>query len=128
MSSARVLVVDDHPINTELCVFLLEAEGFDIRTAGDAAEALGIIREFEPEVVVIDLHLPGMNGLSLTEKLRGDPANAALCIIVVTSYAMQSDEESAYVAGCNGYLRKPISTREFGSYVRRCMTASRHIN
>jgi two-component system cell cycle response regulator DivK len=128
MSSARVLVVDDHPINTELCVFLLQEEGFDIRTATDADEALGILREFAPDVMLIDLRLPGMDGLSLTEMLRGDPANDGLCIIVVTSYAMRSDEEKAYIAGCNGYLRKPISTREFGSYVRRCLNESQQLS
>lgn len=117
----RALVIDDHPINSELCVFLLESDGFEVKSAADSEEAERLIREFAPSVIIMDINLPGKDGLTLTRQLRADPANREVCVIAATSYAMTSDEEKAYEAGCNGYVKKPLSTRDFAAYVRRCM-------
>ena len=113
----RVVVVDDNPINLELMTILLESEGFHVEAVEHAEEALRRIRANPPDLLVADVQLPGMSGLNLLRQVRSDAATEDLCAIVVTSYAMTSDEQKAYEAGCDGYIRKPIDTRTFGREV-----------
>jgi two-component system, cell cycle response regulator DivK len=84
------------------------AEGFEVRTAVDAEDALGILDAFTPRLVLMDLQLPRMDGLELTRRLKADPARHEIIIIALTAYAMKGDEEKAYAAGCDGYMSKPI--------------------
>jgi two-component system cell cycle response regulator len=117
MSPARILVVDDNPTNLKLVVDLLECEGHEILQAIDAEEAERIIAREHPELVLMDLALPGMDGLTLIRKLRADEKTKDLTIIALTAFAMKGDEQKAIAAGCNGYITKPINTRSLPGLV-----------
>jgi len=106
----RVLIVDDNPQNLKLARILLSGEGFEVRTTGDAEEALRVLDEFTPDVILMDIQLPGMDGLELTRRLKADPARRHIAIIALTAYAMKGDAEKAKAAGCDGYVVKPIDT------------------
>jgi CheY-like chemotaxis protein len=106
-----VLVVDDNPANAALISFLLKKNGYDVRTAADAAEALVAVDEFHPRLIMMDLQLPGMDGLELTRRLKADPGTRHIIVIALTAYAMKGDDERARDAGCDGYVSKPIDTR-----------------
>jgi PAS domain S-box-containing protein len=103
-----ILIVDDHPQNLKLAKLILAAEGYEVRTAIDAEDALGILESFTPRLILMDLQLPRMDGLELTRLLKGDPARREIIIIALTAYAMNGDEEKALAAGCDDYLSKPI--------------------
>jgi CheY-like chemotaxis protein len=107
----RILIVDDNPINLKLVQVLLHARGYAVRTAADAEEALGVLRAFQPHLILMDLQLPGMDGLQLTRILKTEAAHAETIILALTAYAMKGDEEKAREAGCDGYVTKPIDTR-----------------
>jgi CheY-like chemotaxis protein len=113
----RILIVDDNHANAALMSFILQKTGYDLRTAGDAEEAMVMVREFQPVLIMMDLQLPGMDGLELTRRLKADIATYAIIIIAVTAYAMKGDEERAIDAGCDGYLSKPIETRKLPGIV-----------
>jgi len=123
--TARVLVVDDHPINLELITLLLEAEGFDVTTASDAEQAFEALNESVPNMLVLDVQLPGMSGLDLLKIIRSRPDTSGICAVVVTSYAMEADREIATAAGCNAYFTKPVDTRQFAAAVRDVYDRSR---
>lgn len=118
MRSESILVVDDNPDNVELTRVLLECEGFEVRVAEDARQALDTLATYHPRLILMDVQLPGMDGLELTRRLRGEPAFRDVVIVALTAYAMRGDEENARAAGCNGYISKPIDTRAFGARVR----------
>jgi two-component system, cell cycle response regulator DivK len=111
MAGEPILVVDDNRANSDLLTFLLETAGYQVRAAADATEALKIIETFVPRVIMMDLQLPGMDGLTLTRKLKADPRTRDIIIIALTAYAMKGDDERAREAGCDGYVSKPIDTR-----------------
>jgi len=117
MSLERILIVDDNPDNLDLARILLEAKGWEMRAAEDALQALEILRTYHPHLVLMDVQLPGMDGLELTRKLRSQPAFEDVMIVALTAYAMRADEESARAAGCDGYITKPIDTRSFADVV-----------
>jgi CheY-like chemotaxis protein len=108
MAAERILVVDDNPANLKLIEFLLDGEGYEVRTASDAERALSALREFEPRLILMDLQLPGMSGLDLTRRLKTDPATQGIVILALTAFAMKGDEQRALDAGCDGYVAKPI--------------------
>jgi two-component system, cell cycle response regulator len=111
VSAARILVVDDNPTNLKLVSDVLECEGYDILKAVDAEEAQRVIEQHRPELVLIDIALPGMDGLTLTRKLKAAEKTKDLVIVALTAFAMKGDEQKARDAGCNGYITKPIDTR-----------------
>jgi two-component system, cell cycle response regulator DivK len=111
MPGEAILIVDDHPTNLKLARVLLVAEGYDVRTAEDAAQALAVVAEFRPRLILMDIQLPGVDGLELTRRLKADPATQDIVIIALTAYAMKGDSERALAAGCDGYVPKPIDTR-----------------
>ena len=115
MSGVPVMVVDDNEINSKLIRLVLLAEGYEVRTAQDAEEALQVLRSYQPRLILMDLQLPGMDGLTLTRLLKADPATRDILIIAITAYAMKGDDEKALAAGCDGYLTKPIDTRRLAS-------------
>jgi CheY-like chemotaxis protein len=117
MAGAPILIVDDQPANLKLVAFLLEKAGHEVRTAASAPEALGILKAFHPRLILMDLQLPGMDGLALTRQLKADSNTRDITIVALTAYAMKGDEEKARQAGCDGYLTKPIDTRSFASRV-----------
>jgi len=118
MAGEPVLVVDDNSQNLKLVRVLLRTEGYEVRTAVDAEEALGELEGFTPRLILMDIQLPGMDGLELTRKLKADPTRRDIAIIAVTAYAMKGDEEKARAAGCDGYVAKPINVETFPRMVR----------
>jgi CheY-like chemotaxis protein len=108
MTGAAILIVDDNPINLKLARVILASEGYVVKTADDAEQALAALQDFEPALILMDLQLPGMDGLTLTRQLRRDPRWSSTWIVALTAYAMKGDEAKALAAGCDGYLTKPI--------------------
>ena len=108
MAGARVVIVDDNPINLKLARLILDAEGYLIETANSAEQALAVLEGFAPALILMDVQLPGMDGLSLVRKLRHDGRSSETKIVAFTAYAMQGDEAKALAAGCDGYVTKPI--------------------
>lgn len=110
MSEKRIVIVDDNPINLKLLRVLLMNDGYAIRTATTAEEARAILFDFHPRVILMDLQLPGMDGLTLTRLLKAAPETSDIAIVAVTSYAMKSDQVRAFAAGCDAFVSKPIDT------------------
>src|SRR5712692_2261398 len=111
MSSHSILIVDDNQMNLKLVRVVLQNEGYDVRTAADAEEALAVLQGWRPHLILMDMQLPGMDGLELTRQLKRDPATSDIVIVAITAYAMKGDEQKAVYAGCDGYVTKPIDTR-----------------
>jgi len=118
MSLELILIVDDNPDNVDLARIVLEAEGWQVRAAEHAQHALEVLKTYHPSLILMDIQLPGMDGLELTRRLRATPEFDDISIVALTAYAMQRDEENAPSAGCDGYISKPIDTRTFGDAVR----------
>lgn len=111
MRGEPILIVDDNPTNLKLARVLLTSEGYTVRVASEAEEALAVLRTFRPRLILMDLQLPGMDGLELTRRLKADPETRDILIIALTAYAMKGDDERAQAEGCDGYVTKPIDTR-----------------
>jgi CheY-like chemotaxis protein len=111
LAHESILIVDDNPVNLKLARVLLAAEGYTVRTAGDAEEALAVLAQFKPRLILMDIQLPGMDGLELTRRLKAQEGTRDIIILAMTAYAMKGDEERVLAAGCNGYVSKPIDTR-----------------
>ena len=111
MSGEPILIVDDNSTNMKLVRILLASEGYDVRTAADAEEALNVLKEFYPRLILMDVQLPGIDGLELTRRFKSDPATRDITILGLTAYAMKGDKERIIAAGCDGYVPKPIDTR-----------------
>ena len=113
MSNKRVLVVDDNVTNLKLITCLLATESCEVSTATSAEHALELLRAERPDLLLLDLQLPDMDGLELTRVLRADPGLASLPIVAVTAYAMKGDEARARAAGVDSYVTKPIAKDQF---------------
>jgi len=123
MAADAILIVDDNPINLKLLRLTLEVEGYGVRTAVDAEQALATLATFHPRLILMDLQLPGMDGLDLTRRLKASGCNAI--IVAVTAYAMKGDDERARLAGCDGYITKPIDTRTLGAVIEHYLGGGR---
>ena len=126
MPKARILVVDDNPTNLKLICDLLEWSGYQVSKAIDAEQALELIRQQPPDLILMDLALPGMDGLTLTRQLKADPATRHIRIVALTAFAMKGDEQKALEAGCDGYLSKPIDTRRLADQVAQALKLGTH--
>lgn len=111
MTADTVLIVDDNATNLKLARVVLTTAGYEARTAVDAASALETLKTFKPRVILTDIQMPGMDGLTLTRRLKSDPATRDIVVIALTAYAMKGDDEKALASGCAGYITKPIDTR-----------------
>jgi CheY-like chemotaxis protein len=111
MADERILVIDDNTANLKLTRVLLSSEGYLVRTAADAQEAFQVLQEFTPQLILIDIQLPGIDGLELARQLRCDPATQDIPRVGLTAYAMKGDEERILAAALDGYISKPIDTR-----------------
>lgn len=118
MANESVLVVDDNPTNLKLVAFLLTTNGYTVHVAGNAEEALAALQESVPRLILMDLQLPGMDGLTLTRKLKADPRTRDTFVVAFTAYAMRGDEQKALDAGCDAYITKPIDTRSLPAKLR----------
>lgn len=110
---AQILVVEDDPANMKLTVLLLEREGYEVIQATDAEEGIRIARAELPKLILMDVQMPGMDGLTATRLLKSEPATRDIRIVALTALAMRGDRERMEAAGCNGYISKPIRYQEF---------------
>src|SRR5262249_31518974 len=109
----KILLVEDNPVNRRLAVFLLRSQGYEVREATTAQEAFENIEKERPDLIVMDIQLPGREGIEVTRRTKAQPATADIPVIAVTSYAMKGDREKALAAGCAGYVTKPIDKNIF---------------
>ena len=110
---ARILIIEDNATNMTLAVFLLQSAGHAVISAIDAEAGLTLAREELPDLVLMDIQLPGMDGLQATRLLKEDAATRAIPVIALTALAMKGDEERIRAAGCDGYIAKPMRYQEF---------------
>jgi len=110
---ATVLLVEDNPANMTLAVFLLQSVGHTVLTATNAEAGLTIARTEHPALILMDIQLPGMDGLEATAILKGDQATRDIPVVALTALAMKGDEERIRAAGCDGYIAKPLAYRDF---------------
>jgi CheY-like chemotaxis protein len=123
--TARILIVDDNPINLKLACDVLEMHGFSIARACDAEHALALIALEMPDLVLMDIALPGMDGLTLTRKLKADPRFRDVPIVALTASTMKGDDTKAFDAGCDGHISKPINTRRLPFQVEEFLQGRR---
>jgi two-component system cell cycle response regulator DivK len=119
MAGERILIVDDNATNLKLVAYLMKANGYTVDTALDAVAAIEAIRHHHPDVILMDIQLPGIDGLELTRRLKADPATRDIVIVAVTAYAMKGDQAKALAAGCDDYITKPIDTRALPETIAR---------
>ena len=112
-NSPCVLIVEDNAINLTLSTFLVRSAGYDVITAADAEEGIKMAREQIPDLILMDIQLPGMDGLEAIGLLKGDPATRAIPIIALTALAMKGDEARIRASGCDGYIAKPMRYQQF---------------
>lgn len=117
----KILVVEDNPQSMRLVQMVLQPHGYVVLGAGDGEEALRLVESDKPDLVIMDVHLPGIDGLEVTRRLRRVTAFRDIPIVAMTAYAMKGDEETVLAAGCNAYLSKPINTRELPGLVARML-------
>jgi two-component system, cell cycle response regulator DivK len=110
---AKVLIVEDNPTNMTLAVFLLQSAGHTVLSATDAEAGLTLARDGQPNLILMDIQLPGMDGLEATVLLKRDDATRAIPVIALTALAMKGDEERIRAAGCDAYIAKPLRYQEF---------------
>ena len=113
MSGERVLIVEDNAMNLELATDLLEIAGYIVTQAGTGEDGIKIAREEKPDLILMDIGLPGIDGLEATKILKGEEETKGIPVIALTAHAMKGDEEKAIERGCAGYITKPIDTRAF---------------
>lgn len=123
MRPHRVLIVDDNLMNLELVSYMLTADGFEVSSVNDAKAALEIIPDCRPDLILMDVQLPGMDGLELTRHLKAHAPTSNIVIVAFTAYAMKGDEAKMLAAGCDGYISKPINVGTFVTQVRACLAA-----
>jgi two-component system, cell cycle response regulator DivK len=110
---ARVLVVEDNPSNMALATFLLNSVGHTVLTATDAEAGVALARREQPNLILMDIQLPGMDGLEATSLLKAETTTGAIPVIALTALAMKGDEERIRAAGCDGYIAKPLRYQDF---------------
>jgi len=118
MAGETILVVDDAPLNLKLTDILLRKEGYKVVTASDAEQALGILNSIHPDLMLIDIRLPGMDGLELSRRLKRNTRTRDIVLVALTACAMKGDDQRAFEAGCDGYITKPIDTVTLPSRIR----------
>jgi two-component system cell cycle response regulator DivK len=123
--SKRVLVVEDDPVSLKLVRDVLQANGYETEEATNGEEAVAKAAALRPELIVMDIRLPGIDGLEATRRLRSDPSTAAIPVVAVTAQAMPEDEARIMAAGCQAYLPKPLRFTEFVSVVEGLLSGAK---
>jgi two-component system cell cycle response regulator DivK len=118
---AKVLIIEDNPANMTLATFLLQSAGHLVLPATDAETGLTLARAEQPDLILMDIQLPRMDGLEATALLKGDEATREIPVVALTALAMKGDEERIRAAGCDGYIAKPLAYKDF------LATISRHL-
>lgn len=121
----HLLIVEDNPINLKLAAEVLSAAGYKISRAVDAEQARRLLTELVPDLILMDIGLPGMDGLSLTRLIKADPRLSHIPVVALTAYAMRGDSVKAAEAGCDGYITKPIDTRKLIEQVSSILDMAR---
>jgi CheY-like chemotaxis protein len=124
MSGRRILLVEDNAVNRRLAQFLLKSKGYEVWEVTSAPEAFATLKERRPDLILMDIQLPEVDGLTATRRLKADPATCDIPVVAVTSYAMKGDEAKAFEAGCSGYVTKPIDKTQFLDTVARLLPPS----
>jgi CheY-like chemotaxis protein len=115
----KALIAEDNAVNRELLRELLESRGYDVVEACDGQEALKVIEQAQPDILLLDIGMPKMDGYAVVHKLREDPRLAKLPVVAVTAYAMQGDREKVLDSGFDGYLSKPIDPKALEQELKR---------
>jgi len=121
----QILVVDDNPTNLKLVSDVLKSAGYEVFKANTAENAVLVIEQSMPDLILMDIALPGMDGLTLTRKLKAEASTKQIPIIALTAFAMKGDDQKAREAGCDGYITKPIDTRALPEQVGAYLKAKR---
>ncbi len=127
MASETILIVEDNPINLKLVKLLLTIEGYDVHTASNAHDALVVLETIRPQLILMDIQLPGKNGLDLIREIKSQIENKNIFIVALTAYAMKGDEIKAKNAGCDGYMTKPISAATFPTEISHFLSLQRSL-
>ena len=125
-ASARrcVLIVEDNPLNMKLFTAMIASQGYEVLQANDGPGGLDLAHQQHPDLIILDIQLPGMSGLEVTHSLKAEADTRDIPVIATTAYALRGDEEKIWASGCDGYMAKPIAVSEFLDLVRSFMTAS----
>jgi len=121
---AKILIVEDNPANMKLATFLLQSAGHTVFSAMDAEAGLTMARGEQPDLILMDIQLPGMDGLEATALLKRDDATRDIPVIALTALAMKGDEERIRAAGCDGYIAKPLAYRDFLAIISAQLVAA----
>ena len=124
MADKKILVIEDTPLMMELTTVLLKIEGFVVLQAETAEDGIKLASAESPDLILMDIGLPGMDGLSATGILKQDPGTKDIPVVALTGFAMKEDEGRILAAGCDGYLAKPINSREFSMEIARFIGAA----
>jgi CheY-like chemotaxis protein len=122
---ARILIVEDNPVNLKLTADVLQAGGYEVDKAADAEHAQELLAHTTPDLILMDIALPGIDGLTLTRRLKADAKLRHVPVLAITAFAMKGDEQKAFDAGCDGYITKPIDTRQLPLQVAEVIARSR---
>lgn len=125
MAGERILLVEDNPVNRRLAQFLLKSQGYIVYEAITGEEALELARTHRPDLILMDLQLPGLDGFQATRILKADAITKDIPVVAMTAYAMKGDEERALEAGCEGYITKPIDTKVFPQLIAQFLPKSK---
>ena len=109
----RVLIVEDNPLNMKLFSAMVAAQGYDVLQAGNGSQGLELAQRQHPDLIIMDIQLPGMTGLEVTKNLKADEATRDIPILATTAYALRGDEEKIMASGCDAYMAKPIAISQF---------------
>ncbi len=118
MNETRVLIVDDNEMFIEMAKFVLTAAAYEVRTASDASQALLQLAVFSPDLILMDVQMPVIDGIALTRQLKADPATQHVVIVAFTAYALKGDAPKLQAAGFNGYIAKPVDVMTLAAEVR----------
>ena len=125
MEKMTVLIIDDNELNLKLCKILLTLGKYKVLEAVNAEQGIEMARDRCPDLIIMDIHLPGIDGFTATRIIKENPDLKEIPIIALTSYAMQEDEKKATEAGCDGYMTKPIDTRSFLDTIKQLINHNR---
>lgn len=120
----RILIVEDNELNLKLFRDLLSANGYETLETKDGVEAISLTRNMRPDLILMDIQLPEISGLDITQKIKADPEIKMIPVIAVTAFAMKDDEEKILAAGCEAYISKPISIEHFMNTVKQFLNDS----
>jgi two-component system, cell cycle response regulator DivK len=118
VSATRVLVVDDNVATVDLTRFVLDAAAFVVEATTDATNVIFLISNFRPDLILMDIQMPGIDGLELTRQLKKEPSMSHIVVLAFTAFAMKGDEAKMRAAGCDGYIAKPFDVASFAATVR----------